>query len=60
MRQRVQRPQARRHEEPAPEQEQAEKADLAGELDDILDEVDAVLEENAQEFVNAFVQKGGE
>jgi ubiquitin-like protein Pup len=35
-------------------------ADLERELDDILDEVDAVLEENAEEFVKAFVQKGGQ
>ena len=35
-------------------------ADLERELDDLLDEVDAVLEENAEEFVKAYVQKGGE
>ena len=29
-------------------------------LDSILDEIDTVLEENAQEFVQGFVQKGGE
>jgi ubiquitin-like protein Pup len=34
--------------------------DLEAELDDLLDEVDAVLEENAEEFVKAYVQKGGE
>lgn len=34
--------------------------DLRRELDDLLDEVDAVLEENAEEFVKAYVQKGGE
>jgi ubiquitin-like protein Pup len=34
--------------------------DLQRELDDLLDEVDAVLEENAEEFVKAYVQKGGE
>ena len=34
--------------------------DLERELDDLLDEVDAVLEENADEFVKAYVQKGGE
>jgi len=34
--------------------------DLERELDDLLDEVDAVLEENAEEFVKAYVQKGGE
>jgi prokaryotic ubiquitin-like protein Pup len=35
-------------------------ADLERELDELLDEVDAVLEENAEEFVKAYVQKGGE
>ena len=25
-----------------------------------LDEIDAVLEENAEEFVNGYIQKGGE
>lgn len=28
--------------------------------DDLLDEIDAVLEENAETFVRSFVQKGGE
>lgn len=29
-------------------------------IDDILDEIDDVLEENAEEFVRSYVQKGGE
>jgi ubiquitin-like protein Pup len=29
-------------------------------LDDLLDEIDDVLEENAEEFVKSYVQKGGE
>ncbi len=29
-------------------------------IDDLLDEIDAVLEENAEEFVKNYVQKGGE
>ncbi len=28
-------------------------------MDEILDEIDAVLEENAEEFVKSYVQKGG-
>ena len=28
--------------------------------DDILDEIDAVLEENSEAFVRSFVQKGGQ
>jgi ubiquitin-like protein Pup len=30
------------------------------EMNDLLDEIDGVLEENAEEFVKAYVQKGGE
>jgi prokaryotic ubiquitin-like protein Pup len=33
---------------------------IKAELDDLLDEIDGVLEENAEEFVKAYVQKGGE
>jgi ubiquitin-like protein Pup len=29
-------------------------------MDDILDDIDDVLEENAEEFVASYVQKGGE
>ena len=39
----------------------AEEAEaIKDELDDLLDEVDAVLEENAEEFVKGYIQKGGE
>lgn len=34
--------------------------DLDEAVDSILDEIDGVLEENAAEFVNAFVQQGGQ
>ena len=30
------------------------------ERDDLLDEIDGVLESNAEEFVKSYVQKGGE
>ncbi|MFM8944532.1 MAG: ubiquitin-like protein Pup [Actinomycetota bacterium] len=33
---------------------------LKAEMDGILDEIDAVLEENAEEFVKGYVQKGGQ
>jgi prokaryotic ubiquitin-like protein Pup len=33
---------------------------LKEEMDDILDEIDSVLEENAEEFIKSYVQKGGE
>ena len=33
---------------------------LAAETDDILDEIDDVLESNAEDFVRSYVQKGGQ
>ncbi|MFD1150320.1 ubiquitin-like protein Pup [Saccharothrix hoggarensis] len=39
-------------------QERREK--LGEDVDAILDEIDDVLEENAEDFVRAYVQKGGE
>jgi ubiquitin-like protein Pup len=36
------------------------KERLDDDVDSILDEIDEVLEENAEEFVRGFVQKGGE
>ena len=30
------------------------------EIDSLIDEIDEVLEENAEEFVRSFVQKGGQ
>ncbi|HET9692652.1 MAG TPA: ubiquitin-like protein Pup [Acidimicrobiales bacterium] len=34
--------------------------ELKAELDDLLDEIDEVLEENAEDFVRSYVQKGGQ
>ncbi len=34
--------------------------DLKAEIDDLLDEIDEVLETNAEDFVKSYVQKGGE
>ena len=55
---------------PAPQRsEEVEVEDVApsesgskikAELDDLLDEIDEVLETNAEDFVRSFVQKGGE
>ena len=33
---------------------------LTEEVDDLLSEIDDVLEENAEEFVRGYVQKGGQ
>lgn len=39
-------------------QERREK--LAADTDELLDEIDDVLETNAEDFVRAYVQKGGQ
>jgi ubiquitin-like protein Pup len=41
-----------------PVSESGEK--LKAELDDLLDEIDEVLETNAEDFVKSYVQKGGQ
>jgi prokaryotic ubiquitin-like protein Pup len=55
---------------PAPAREGAEIEDapatsesgekIKAELDDLLDEIDEVLESNAEDFVKSYIQKGGE
>ena len=54
---------------PSREEEQVEEAapavtetgdKLKAELDDLLDEIDEVLETNAEDFVKSYVQKGGQ
>ena len=45
----------------APEPAAAAAAQVqTSEIDDLLDEIDGVLESNAEEFVRGFVQKGGQ
>lgn len=48
----------------APEVVEEKTADkgtaLKEEMDALLDEIDGVLEENAEEFVRGYLQKGGE
>ena len=46
-------------EELAPAESESGEA-LKADLDDLLDEIDDVLEVNAEEFVKSYVQKGGE
>jgi ubiquitin-like protein Pup len=33
---------------------------LKADIDDLLDEIDEVLESNAEDFVRSYIQKGGE
>lgn len=50
-------------EEVAPEAnpEVADRVEQIGEdVDDLLDEIDSVLEENAEDFIRGYVQKGGQ
>jgi prokaryotic ubiquitin-like protein Pup len=56
---------AKKQVEKAPEKvEQTEEEERATHeaigVDDLLDEIDGVLEENAEEFVRSYIQKGGE
>lgn len=44
--------------EDTPASDKGEK--LKAELDDLLDEIDDVLETNAEDFVKSYVQKGGQ
>jgi len=34
--------------------------EIKEDIDELLDEIDSVLEENAEEFIRSYVQKGGE
>jgi ubiquitin-like protein Pup len=53
---------------PAREEEQVTEAPstseagekLKADIDDLLDEIDEVLESNAEDFVRSYVQKGGQ
>ena len=55
---------------PAPNERENETTDspsasergeeLKAELDDLLDEIDEVLETNAEDFVKSYIQKGGQ
>ena len=36
------------------------ESEVLDDVDELLDEIDAVLEVNAEEFVRGYVQKGGE
>jgi len=52
----------KQHTKAADEETEVEPKELETSIDvaAILDEIDSVLEENAEEFVSAYIQKGGE
>lgn len=62
--QRVQKPRTTQHGSPPAESALVKPTksaeELKAETDALLDEIDEVLEENAEEFVAAYVQKGGQ
>ncbi len=61
MRQQVEKSTVSKREVEQPEPQAVDtKEGLKGEMDALLDEIDGVLEENAEEFVAGYVQKGGE
>ncbi|MFJ6416260.1 ubiquitin-like protein Pup [Paeniglutamicibacter sp. NPDC091659] len=54
---------ARRTEETTEQEQETEVVKATTQdagVDDLLDEIDGVLEQNAEEFVRGFVQKGGQ
>ncbi|WBL18265.1 MULTISPECIES: ubiquitin-like protein Pup [Citricoccus] len=52
---------SRDDDQPTPEAAPAAQAQVpSNDLDSLLDEIDTVLESNAEEFVRGFVQKGGQ
>ncbi|GMQ98515.1 MAG: ubiquitin-like protein Pup [Acidimicrobiia bacterium] len=62
----TERERATRKENDAPENEAVQDSsstrgeEVTDKIDDLLDEIDSVLEENAEEFVKNYVQKGGQ
>ncbi len=52
----------RRDDEVVEEEPQASESGtkIKAELDELLDEIDDVLETNAEDFVKSYIQKGGE
>ena len=63
MAERIQKTKATAKQEAAPQEEVKagdSKEELKEDIDSLLDEIDGLLEENAEEFVKGYVQKGGQ
>ena len=54
------KPKPKKDEEEAASQAEASSDTKTEDVDELLDEIDEVLEANAEEFVRSFIQKGGE
>ena len=54
------KPKPKQDEEQPQAEAKASEATSTEDVDDLLDEIDSVLESNAEDFVRSFVQKGGE
>lgn len=54
------KPKPKQDEEQSQAEDKKAEATSTEEVDDLLDEIDEVLELNAEDFVKAFVQKGGQ
>ncbi len=61
-REQIKKPAPQREHSEAPEAPAAsgQGEELKAELDDLLDEIDEVLESNAEDFVKSYIQKGGQ
>lgn len=59
-REQVQKPAPKRIETIEEPQPKKTGDELKADIDELLDEIDSVLEENAEEFVKSYVQKGGQ
>jgi ubiquitin-like protein Pup len=57
---RKQRTERKADETTAPEVDATKGDQIKADLDELLDEIDEVLEDNAEEFVRNYIQKGGE
>ena len=54
------KPKPKKDEESKKTDETKATSEESAEMDELLDEIDEVLEANAEDFVRGFVQKGGE
>ena len=60
-REQIRKPATERESEAAEAPATSEKGEeLKADIDDLLDEIDEVLETNAEDFVKSYIQKGGQ